>query len=193
LLEQARPVGTLATSTGVLFPDLTIPSEHDAHAWEIKMPAGIAAITAAGAGILLAMVIYLWKMISAESLAHTLRPLYSLSWHKWWFDELYDFVFVRPALAIGALVAVVLDRGLIDGFIHTLAAVGKGIAVVVSVVGDRFLIDNGVDTVAAKTWDLGLAMRSVQTGRLRQYVMFIVVGTIVIFLVASVWRYAIAG
>ena len=47
--------------------------------------------------------------------------------------------------------------------------------------------------MAAETWNLGLALRSVQTGRLRQYVMFIVVGTVVIFLIASVWRYAVAG
>ncbi len=32
LLEQARPVGTLETTTGVLFPDLTVPSEHLIHA-----------------------------------------------------------------------------------------------------------------------------------------------------------------
>ena len=55
-----------------------------------------------------------------------------------------------------------------------------------SVVGDRWIIDNCVDTVAEKTWDLGLSLRSIQTGRLRQYVMFIVVGTIVLFVVASV-------
>jgi NADH-quinone oxidoreductase subunit L len=193
LLEQARPVGTLATTTGVLFPNLTIPSEHLAHVPEVKTLAGWAAITAAILGILLATVIYLWQTISAESLARGLRPLYSLSWHKWWFDELYDFVFVRPTLAIGAVVAVVLDRGLIDGIIHSLAAIGKGIAAIVSVVGDRFIIDKGVDTLAAETWNVGLALRNVQTGRLRQYVMFIVVGTVVLFLVASVWRYAVAG
>jgi len=33
----------------------------------------------------------------------------------------------------------------------------------------------------------------VQTGRLRQYVMFIVVGTIVLFVIASIWRAAVAG
>jgi NADH-quinone oxidoreductase subunit L len=157
------------------------------------MPAGIAAISVALLGILLAAMVYLWRTISAESLARALRPLYSLSWHKWWFDELYDLVFVRPTLAIGTLVAVVLDRGLIDGIIHVLAALGKGVAVIVSVVGDRFIIDNGVDTLAAETWNVGLALRNVQTGRLRQYVMFIVVGTVVLFLVASVWRYAVAG
>ena len=49
------------------------------------------------------------KIVSAESLAKTLRPLYLLSWHKWWFDELYDIVFVRPSLAIGAFIAVIMD------------------------------------------------------------------------------------
>lgn len=193
LLEQARPVGTLATTSGVLFPDLTIPSEHNAHAWEIKQPAGWAAIIAAVSGIALAGVVYWKKAVSAESLAQVLRPLYQLSWHKWWFDELYDLIFVRPTLAVGELVAVVLDRGVIDGLIHLLASIAKGAAVIVSVVGDRFIIDNGVDSLAKETWNLGLALRAVQTGRLRQYVMFIVVGTVVLFLVASVWRYAVAG
>jgi len=86
-----------------------------------------------------------------------------------------------------------LTKFLIDGIIHSLAAIGKGLAVIVSVVGDRFIIDNSVDTLAAETWNVGLALRTVQTGRLRQYVMFIVVGTVVLFLIASVWRYAVAG
>ena len=109
------------------------------------------------------------------------------SWNKWWFDELYDYLFVRPTLAISRFVAIVLDRGLIDGFINSLAYIYRGAAAFVSVVGDRWLIDNIVDTFAAKTWDLALSMRSIQTGRLRQYVMFIVVGTVVLFVVASLW------
>ena len=32
LLDQARPAGTLATTTGTFLPDLTVPSEHIAHA-----------------------------------------------------------------------------------------------------------------------------------------------------------------
>jgi NADH-quinone oxidoreductase subunit L len=100
---------------------------------------------------------------------------------------LYDYVFVRPTLAIGRFVALTLDRGIIDSFINSLAYIYRGAAAVVSVVGDRWVIDNFVDTVAEKTWDLGLSMRSIQTGRLRQYVMFIVVGTVVLFIVASLW------
>jgi NADH-quinone oxidoreductase subunit L len=191
LLDQARPVGTLASKQGVIFPQLFVPSEHLAHANEVKYPAGIAAITAAGLGILFATMVYLWRTVSADKLAAAMAPLYQLSWHKWWFDELYNWIFVLPVRATGLFIAVVLDKGLIDGIIHSLAYLSKGAAIFVSVLGDRWLIDNGVDTFAEKTWNLGLSLRSLQTGRLRQYVMFIVVGTIALFVAASLW-YAIA-
>ena len=62
------------------------------------------------------------------------------------------------------------------------------------VVGDRWIIDNNVDRFAEKTRNLGLSLRSVQTGRLRQYVMFIVVCAVLLFVVASLWvRFALAG
>jgi NADH-quinone oxidoreductase subunit L len=193
LLEQARPIGTLATKGGVLLPHLSMPNEHFSHAWPVKLPAGLIAFSLALAGFLLATVIYLWKQISADALRRALAPLYSLCWHKWWFDELYDLVFVRPTLAIGDFVANWLDRGLIDGILHAFAWIYRQLATVVDVVGDRGIIDRGVDTLAAKTWELALSLRALQTGRLRQYVMFIVIGTIVLFLIASVWRYAVAG
>jgi NADH-quinone oxidoreductase subunit L len=196
LLEQARPVGTLASKPGVYWSDLFIAGEHIAHAPEmrksIKIPAGLAAIAAAGFGILFATMIYLWRTVRAEKLAKGLAPLYQLSWHKWWFDELYDWMFVRPVHAMSKFIALVLDRGLIDGIIHTLAYLARGASIFVAVFGDKWLIDNGVDTFAEKTWDLGLSLRSLQTGRLRQYVMFLVVGTIVLFIAASLWNYAAA-
>jgi NADH-quinone oxidoreductase subunit L len=193
LLEQARPIGTLASKGGIFLPDLSMPNEHLSHEWPIKLPAGLIAFSLALAGFLLATIVYLWKLVSAETLRRSLEPLYSLCWHKWWFDELYDAVFVRPTLAIGRFVANAVDRGLIDGILHAFAWLYRQLSAVVYVVGDRSIIDRGVDTLAAKTWELGLSLRSIQTGRIRQYVMFIVVGTIVLFLIASVWRYAVAG
>jgi NADH-quinone oxidoreductase subunit L len=196
LLEQARPVGTQADKHGAMVAGLTMPDEHLPHQegmWRpIVFPAGLAAITAAALGILFATMVYVWKTVSADRLKQGLRPLYELSWHKWWFDELYDWLFVRPALAISAFIARALDRGLIDSFLHACAWSYRNVSRVVAYVGDRLIIDNGVDTFAAKTWDLGLSLRAVQTGRLRQYVMFIVVGTIVLFAVASLWRFALA-
>lgn len=194
LLDQNRPVGTLADKAGMLMPSLTVPNEHKSHDWAIKLPAGLAAIAAALLGIFGATVVYLWRTVDATSLRNSMRPLYDLSWHKWWFDELYDVVFVRPTHALSAFIARVLDRGLIDSILHFCAWLYRQLAAVVSVVGDRWIIDNAVDSLAEKTWDLGLSLRTVQTGRLRQYVMFIAVGTVVLFLIASLWwNYAVAG
>jgi NADH-quinone oxidoreductase subunit L len=191
LLQQAQPVGTAGLKTGTLMPSLIVPDEHSSH--EYVTPAGLSAILVALVGIAGATVVYLWELISAESLRRSLRVLYQLTWNKWWFDELYDFAFVRPTHRIGQFVAWVLDRGLIDGILHLHAFAARVLALLVAKVGDEGIIDNTVDTFAAKTWDVGLSLRAVQTGRLRQYVMFIVVGTIVLFAVASLWRFAVAG
>jgi NADH-quinone oxidoreductase subunit L len=198
LLESARPIGTLVTKEGVFLSEFKIPNEHIAHLdemwWTIKVPAGIAAITAAILGIFLATVVYLWRSVSAEQLKRTLRPLYELSWRKWFFDEIYNWLFVRPTLVVSLFIAIVLDRGVIDSILHALAFLYRALSKAVSIFGDKLLIDGTVDGLAEATWDAGLRLRSVQTGHLRQYVMFIVVGTIVFFVVASLWwRLAVAG
>lgn len=194
LLDQARPVGLLGTKTGVLLPKLAIPDEELAHVSAVKVPAGLSAIFVAVAGVLGACVVYLWELIDAVSLRRSLSLLYHATWNKWWFDELYDAVFVQPTLAISRFIARVLDRGIIDSFLHACAYTCRGAAQVVSVLGDRWIIDNNVNWFAAKTWNTGLALRALQTGRLRQYVMYIVIATVVLFVVASLWwKYAVAG
>jgi NADH-quinone oxidoreductase subunit L len=160
----------------------------------VRIPAGWSAILVALMGIAGATVVYLWELISAATLRRWLRILYELTWNKWWFDELYEFAFVRPALALSRFIAVVLDRGVIDSLLHASAWLYRGLSAFVALVGDRWIIDNTVDAFAEKTWDAGLALRAVQTGRLRQYVMFIVVCTIGLFVIASLWwNFAVAG
>ena len=43
-------------------------------------------------------------------------PLYAFLVHKWYFDELYDFIFVRPAKYIGWALWRGGDGRVIDGF-----------------------------------------------------------------------------
>ena len=43
------------------------------------------------------------------------RPLYLFLLNKWYFDELYDFIFVRPAFWIGRLLWKGGDGAIIDG------------------------------------------------------------------------------
>jgi NADH-quinone oxidoreductase subunit L len=44
------------------------------------------------------------------------QPLYNFLVNKWYFDELYDFLFVRPAKKIGQFFWKTGDGMIIDGF-----------------------------------------------------------------------------
>ena len=52
-------------------------------------------------GIALAWVAYIWRPEIPGVVARRLRPVYLFLLNKWYFDELYDALFVRPAMALG--------------------------------------------------------------------------------------------
>ncbi len=180
LLEQARPVGTLETTHGTLLPDLVVPNEHESHLDKFRVPAGIAAFGTAASGLLLATIIYLWNLLNPDELKQSFRPLHNWLWNKWWFDELYDYVFVKPTLVLSGWMAK-CDLKFIDSILHGAAALCRGGSQVVDKLFDQTMVDGTVNTFARGTWDFGLWLRKIQTGRLRQYVLFIVVGTVLLF------------
>jgi NADH-quinone oxidoreductase subunit L len=187
LLEQARPVGTQATTHGELLSGLTIPDEHLSHVPDIKFEAGLAAFFTAAGGLLLATIIYLWRLLDADELKQTFRPLHQFLRNKWWFDELYKTLLVKPLLSVSRWVAR-FDLGVIDAVVHGLAALCRSVARVVDRLLDRTVVDGSVNTFARGTWDLGLSLRKLQTGNLRHYVMLIVVCTVLLFMVVTYMR-----
>ena len=78
------------------------------------------------------------------------RGLYTFLTHKWYFDELYDALFVRPAFAIGRLFWKRGDVGLIDRF--------------------------GPDGVAAVVADGSVLARRFQSGKLTGYALVMLIG-----------------
>ncbi len=50
---------------------------------------------------------------------------------------------------------------------------------------DRLFVDGLVNLTARGTYAVGLRLRAVQTGNVRQYVMLVVVGTVVLFVLTS--------
>jgi len=193
LLEQARPAGTEASSVGgFVFGQITVPAEHESHEGAIHVIATLTAFCTAAAGVLLAAAMYLWRLVSPEAVAATFRPVYSFLANRWWFDELYDAIFVQPALGIARLASGV-DRGVIDRIIDGVAWTARQLAGIDAWI-DRTLVDGLVNATAAATWTAGMEMKKLQTGRLRQYVMFIVIGTVALFVLASMlFRSTLAG
>jgi NADH-quinone oxidoreductase subunit L len=192
LLEQARPLGTAASVQGE-FVQQWWPDEHLAHQEEIVKPVTLIAFGTAVTGFLLAMLFYGLRVLNAQDVQQQFHTVYRFLLNKWWFDELYDFLWVRPTLLIARLVTGI-DRRWIDGLIDGLADCTKRF----SQWGDRWVdqgvVDGFANLIARWTFNTGLSLRRVQTGQLRQYVMFIALGTVAIFILISLfWSRTLAG
>jgi NADH-quinone oxidoreductase subunit L len=73
-------------------------------------------------GIALATWFYIVNPALPEMLAARFRPIYLFLLNKWYFDELYDFLFVRPAVWLARELWQVGDVTIIDGVPNGLAA-----------------------------------------------------------------------
>ncbi|WP_420854605.1 NADH-quinone oxidoreductase subunit L [Sneathiella marina] len=88
-------------------------SMFDAHhvpTWVVLLPL----ILAVG-GLLLTVQMYIRRTDIPVTLAKTHSALYQFLLNKWYFDELYDFLFVRPAKRIGSFLWTFGDGKIIDG------------------------------------------------------------------------------
>ena len=104
------------------------------------------------AGIGLAWWMYIRKPDIAAIWAAKLRPAYLLSFNKWYFDELFDALLVRPAFVVG--------RGLWKS-------------------GDGTLIDGiGPDGVASTTRRFSLRASALQSGYLYHYAFAMLIGVV---------------
>jgi NADH-quinone oxidoreductase subunit L len=88
----------------------SIEATHKIPEIEKWLPLGVALT-----GIMLAYVFYWWRPEWPGKVARTLGGLYRLVYHKYYFDELYDFLFVRSARCLGDLLWKVGDDMVIDG------------------------------------------------------------------------------
>jgi NADH-quinone oxidoreductase subunit L len=109
--------------------------------------------------------------------------------NKYYFDEIYHFVFIKPAVWLSeTFVSEWMDKGLIDGFLHsfgrTTAAIGSAVRAYFDlVVINRFFGDG---TAHVTQW-AGRGLRPMQSGRIQHYLMltlviFIMIGGLLFYL-----------
>ena len=76
-------------------------------------------------GLAIAYTFYIVYPGLPDFLAWRARGAYDLIYHKYYVDELYDLLFVRPTLAISTWLWRVFDAGFVDGLVNgTAEAVG---------------------------------------------------------------------
>jgi NADH-quinone oxidoreductase subunit L len=92
---------------------------HEAHyvpTW-VKLSPFIAMLI----GLATAWMFYIRDRSLPKRLAESQRPLYLFLLNKWYFDEIYNFLFVKPASMIGRIFWKRGDGNVIDGSINGLA------------------------------------------------------------------------
>lgn len=72
-------------------------------------------------GLIVALWFYIWDPSMPRKVAESQRPLYLFLLNKWYFDEIYDFLIVRPAQALGRFLWKRGDGSVIDGFLNGVA------------------------------------------------------------------------
>jgi NADH-quinone oxidoreductase subunit L len=144
-----------------------------------------ASLGIAGAGILAAYVVYYWKIIPASTLRRAAGPLHTLVANKYYFDELYAVVFVRPTVWIAEALRS-FDIYVVDLLVNLIGLGGLGLARLYGVI-DTYVVDGAVNMIGASVKLIGGTLRYVQTGRAQNYLLVIALGVIVL-LAAGLFR-----
>ena len=123
----------------------------------------VAPIVAGIVGILIAWQFYIRRRDIPANLAKVNHELYQFLLNKWYFDELYDLIFVRPAKRLGTLLWKMGDGRIIDGF--------------------------GPDGIAASVLNLARRASALQSGYLYHYAFAMLIGVAVLV----TWYYTSTG
>jgi NADH-quinone oxidoreductase subunit L len=129
----------------------TLPENHVLHAMhEVPLWVQLSPIVVTLIGFLLAYQFYIRDPQMPKNLAAQHRGLYAFLLNKWYFDELFDFLFVRPAKRLSTFLWKTGDGKIIDGL--------------------------GPDGVSARVIDVTNRVVKLQTGYLYHYAFAMLIG-----------------
>jgi NADH-quinone oxidoreductase subunit L len=124
-----------------------------------------ASVAAACSGVLIAWALYVWRPALPDVIAGRLGLLYKLVAKKYYVDEIYGAVLVRP---------------LVDGSRETL---WRGV--------DVDVIDSAVNGVGRRALGVGSLLRLAQSGNIRSYAAWVLLGSVCVLVAVVVmggWR-----
>jgi len=129
-------------------PENHVPEEAEhVSAWVKYLPLVMGII-----GIAFAFYAYMKTRDLPAKLAKAFGPIYTFVFNKWYFDELYDAIFVRPAKALGRILWKGGDGAIIDGL--------------------------GPDGISQVTVDLAKRASKLQTGYVYHYAFAMMIGVV---------------
>ena len=149
----------------------------------------VTSLVVALGGLALGFWVYAWrKPLEArqpDPLSRALGFVHTGMQNRFYFDEIYSFVFIRPTLWLARWTYTFIDKAVIDGFLHGVARSAYRIGEAFRVF-DRVVINGGADALADSIKAVGRSFREVQTGRVQNYMLLVLLMTIVIFLLFEI-------
>ncbi len=130
-----------------------LPLEESEHSAGVAFSLLVLSALVAIAGVALAWMVYGRTPVRAASIGVARNPLHKILIDKYYVDEIYDALFVKPIYQLSLWLARVFDPRVIDGLV------------------------NGVATTVA-SWSRGL--RRVQTGFVMNYALGILLGAVAV-------------
>ena len=95
-------------------------------------------------------------------------PGFALMQNKYYVDEIYQATVIRAFMAL-RLVFAEMDRWIVDGVVNGFSVAARGAAWVTNAI-DKYVVDGAVNFVAEGTLQAGGKLRTLQTGRIQNYV-----------------------
>ena len=130
-------------------------------------------VVAAGAGILLARYFYISRPELPAQARIAFGPLTKLADNKWYFDDLYDALFVHGLGMKGGALLGSFDRQFVDGGINGAGLITR-FASHLSIWFDTWIVDGLVRLTGLVTKAAGYPIRMAQTGYVQSYAMWII-------------------
>ena len=148
---------------------------HHSHSFEMAM-AGVS-VAVALLGIGLAYFLYQRKQLVPDRELDW-GQVWNILYHKFWIDDLYDFLIVNRCKDLGTFLAN-FDQAVIDGAVNGTAAATRGSATL-SGWFDRYVVDGLVNLQAWVVQNVSALLRKLQTGLIPNYALAIVLGFVIL-------------
>jgi NADH-quinone oxidoreductase subunit L len=100
--------------------------------------------------------------------------------NRWYQDNLYEKFFPVGVTMLLSRVLAWFDQNIVDGIVNGVGALTVGLSRVTSAF-DVYVVDGIVNSLAGIAQFFGLLFRQLQTGRVQTYVVYVVIGVVVLF------------
>jgi NADH-quinone oxidoreductase subunit L len=157
-----------------------VPAQGEGFSMAVASISTVLALIAIG----ISWLIYGMKPLAAEQRDPLMAsgPVFTFLNRKWYWDEMYAVVFVKPYTWLGSFFADVIDWRFWHDYVHDsiIAQAFRGLAGILSQPVDLGLVDGAVNGIGSLIRGSSSGLRRTQTGYVRNYALAVALGVVVI-------------